>query len=432
MEMIQSLSQKQTMTMSGQMLSSLQILRMSSSDLSDHLREKAAVNPCISYTAPRAFAASGGEGFDAAAALAADRPSLMAHVAGQIEIAFPSEADRLLALRFAEALEPSGWLGRPLELIAAQAGVALRKAEDMLRRLQEFEPTGLFARSLSECLKLQAREADALTWELEALLDNLTLLADGRTGELAELCDCEPTDIPEIARQLRGYDPKPGLAYAHEPAPIFPPDLTAARTEEGWTVELNRAASPAIEVRPDRLPGGAEDAEARAWRRRALSEARALAQALERRGDTLLRTAAVLVARQSAFLDNGPGHLTPLSLEDVAEELELHPSTISRATEGRMIQTPAGALPLRSFFCRPASTQPGATASQDALRDFVRRSVAAEDAARPLSDDAIVSLARKAGLAIARRTVAKYRAALGIPASYKRRRAALETLSAAS
>lgn len=425
MELVQTLSQKTLMTMSGQMLSSLAVLGMSSQDLSEHLKEKAASNPAISYRPPR-FLSQGGEAFDAAAALASDKPSLMAHVVAQIEIAFTLSADRLLALRFAEALEPTGWLGQPVALIAAQAGVVEARAVAVLERLQQFEPTGLFARSLAECLKLQAREADLMTWELEALLDNLSLLAEGRTRELAEICDCEPADIPEIARQLRGFDPKPGLSFAHEAAPIFPPDLTASRTEAGWKVELNRATTPEIEVSPDRLPGGASDPEARAFRRKALAEARALAQALERRGDTLLRTAAVLVARQTAFLDYGPGHLVPLSLEDVAEELELNPSTISRATSGRMIQTPTGALPLRAFFSRAVANPTGTAVSQDVLRDFVRRAIAAENPTQPLSDDAIVVQARAAGMAIARRTVAKYRAVLGIASSYQRRQRAEE------
>jgi len=423
MEMSQGLIQKAAMTMSGQMLSSLAVLGMSSADLSEHLKEKAAKNPAISYQPPAALRGQGAD-FDQVAQLVSDRPSLMAHVTEQIDLGFGDGPDKLIALRFAEALDPTGWLGQPVAVIAAQAGVAPGRAEAVLRRLQGFEPTGLFARSLSECLKLQAREADALTWELEALLDNLPLLAEGRLKELAEICDCEPGDIREIAGQLRAFDPKPGLAFAHDPEPIFPPDLTATRTETGWQVELNRAATPAITVHPDRLPTGGDDIEARAFRRQALAEARALAEAVERRGQTLLRTAAVLVARQSGFLDRGAGHLVPLSLEDVAAELELHPSTISRACSGRMIQTPTGSVPLRVFFCRAIHAGPGAF-SQDAVLEFVRRAIASEDPVHPLSDDQVVVLAKRAHVAVARRTVAKYRSLLGIASSYERRRRAV-------
>ncbi|SDF99589.1 RNA polymerase factor sigma-54 [Alloyangia pacifica] len=426
MELVQTISQRQTMQMGGQMLQSLTILGMASQDLSEHLREKSESNPFVTYRPPSAFAARGGDEFDAVAAVAADRPSLMAHVVGQIELAFPAPADRMIALYFAEALEPTGWLGQPVESIALLAGCPPGKAEQVLGVLQGFEPAGLFARSLSDCLMIQAREADLLTWELETLIANLELLAEGRTKELADLCDCEPRDIPEIVAQIRGLNPKPGLAFEHTPAPVFPPDLVATRGTDGWTVELNRATTPTIKVQEERLPDGKIDAEARKQRRRALSEARALALALERRGDTLLRTAAVLVARQGQFLDRGSAYLTPLTLEDVAGELGVHPSTVSRAVSGRMIQTPGRALPLRAFFSRPVSGTGGEAVSRDSAMDFVQRVVGAENPREPLSDDAIVSLAQSAGLRIARRTVAKYRSVLGLGSSYERRRRAMD------
>ncbi|MCA0920162.1 RNA polymerase factor sigma-54 [Pseudooceanicola nanhaiensis] len=426
MQLVQTVSQRQVMQMGGQMLQSLSILGMSSDDLSDHLAEQAESNPFLRYRPPAAFAARGGESFDAVAAVAADRPSLMAHVAEQIELAFDDPADHMLALRFAEALEPTGWLGLGVETLALQAGVPQARAEAVLTRLQGFEPTGLFARSLAECLTLQAREADILTWEVEMLLANLDLLAEGRTAELADLCDCEPSDIPDIAAQIRGLDPKPGLAFDHVPAAVFPPDLIATRGPGGWTVELNRATTPTITVQEDGLTESVADLAARKARRKALAEARALALAIERRGDTLLRTAAVLVARQGAFLDSGPARLTPLTLEDVATELGVHASTVSRAVSGRMIQTPTRALPLRAFFSRPVSTAAGAPAiSRDRALGFVEEAVRREDPKNPLSDDAIVALAERSGLQLARRTVAKYRSTLGLASSYERRRRAL-------
>ena len=291
MELVQTVSQRQTMQMGGQMLHSLSILGMSAEDLSDYLTELAQSNPYVRYTPPSAFAARGGEDFDVVASIASDRPSLMSHVADQIELSFASDADRLIALRFAEALEPTGWLGQPVEDIALLAQVPLVRAEQVLATLQEFEPAGLFARSLSDCLLIQARDADILTWEVETLIRNLDLLAQGRSRELADLCDCEPKDIPDILAQIKGLDPKPGLAFDHQATPVFPPDLIASRGEDGWTVELNRATSPTITVQEDRLADGEIDAQARKARSKALSEARAMALALERRGDTLLRSA---------------------------------------------------------------------------------------------------------------------------------------------
>ncbi|MBN9887956.1 RNA polymerase factor sigma-54 [Salipiger abyssi] len=424
MEFAQTISQSQTMQMGGQLLQSLAILGMASNDLSEHVQERAEANPYVAYSPPSAFAARGGEAFDAMAAIAADRPSLMAHVVEQIERAFPAPADRMIALHFAEALEPTGWLGQPVETIALLAGCPVARAEQVLDVLQALEPAGLFARSLSDCLLIQAREADLLTWEVETLIRNLDMI-DGRRAELAELCDCEVSDIPDILAQIRGLNPKPGLAYDHVPVPVFPPDLIATRSEAGWTVELNRATTPRITVREDHLTGDSADREARKLRRKALAEARALALALERRGDTLLRTAAVLVARQSRFLDKGPAYLTPLTLDDVAGELGVHPSTVSRAVSGRMIQTETRALPLRAFFARPVSAVGGAAVSRDSVMDFVQRVVTEENPSAPLSDDAIVALAHRSGMRIARRTVAKYRSVLGLASSYERRRRAL-------
>lgn len=426
MQLIQTVQQRQVMQMGGEMLHSLSILGMSSEDLSDYLAERAETNPFLRYRPPAAFAARGGEAFDAVAALTADRPSLMAHVATQIELAFSRPADRILALRFAEALDQTGMLTQGLETLALQAGVPLVRAEAVLETLQTFEPAGLFARSLRECLTIQAREADILTWEVETLLVHLDLLAEGRLEALAELCDCEVSDIPDIVSKIRGLDPKPGLAFDHVPLPIFPPDLIASRGPEGWSVELNRATTPKIVVQPDAQGDSAADIAARKARLKALAEARALALAIERRGDTLLRTAAVLVARQTAFLDDGPARLTPLTLEDVAAELGLHASTVSRAVSGRMIQTPARALPLRAFFSRAVSQAgSGPAVSRDRALGFVEEAVRREDPANPLSDDAIVSLAQRSGLHLARRTVAKYRSTLGLASSYERRRKAM-------
>ena len=422
MELSQALVQRQTQSMSAQMLASLSILGMSNQDLAEHLAKKAESNPAIQFRPPQIYA-TGGEDFDQVAALASDRPSLMVHVMTQIDLSFGPGADREIALAFAEALDPTGWLGQTVEAVAARVHVPVARAERVLTDLQGLEPVGIFARSLGECLKLQAADADLLTWDLSVLLDNLPLLAEGRLAELAELCDCDPGDIPDIARVLKRFDPKPGLAFSHDRAPIFPPDLTARRGPSGWTVALTRSTLPSITVVPDNLPGDIRDREAKLFRRRALAEARALAGALERRGKTLLRAATVLVARQQAFLDHGRAHLVPLSLEDVAGELDLHPSPISRATAGRMIDTPQGALPLRAFLSRAVPTAEGQTpASQDAALEFVRRIISEEDQTQPLSDEAIVQRSEAVGLAIARRTVAKYRSMLGIGSSFQRRR----------
>ena len=340
----------------------------------------------------------------------------------QIELCFETTRERDVAFGFLERIEPNGWMTAPVEGVALAQGVPLTLAESVLRRLQGFEPTGIFARSLSECLMLQAAEEGAPSWELTALIENLPLLADGRLAELAELCDCEPEDIPEIAAELKRFDPKPGLQLADDRAPLVPPDLSVRKSDGVWTVELNRSTLPSIKIAPD-TPAQTVETEARAYRMRALSEARWLASTLRRRQTTLLQTATAIVARQNAFLERGPSAMQPLSLADIGEALELHSSTISRAIAGRMIDTPIGAIPLKSFLSRafPGGSE-GEASSQDAVLDLVRRIVEGEDSARPLSDTAIAGQAARHGVKIARRTVAKFRGLLGIASSYARRK----------
>ncbi|MBL3585593.1 RNA polymerase factor sigma-54 [Rhodovulum sulfidophilum] len=428
MEMMVSQRQTQGLAMTAKMQAALRILQMTAVDLSAYLAEEALENPCLEVSVPQALravptgvAGSGaGSDFDAVAALASDKPSLYDHVLRQIALAFPDPRLARVAETFAEALEPTGWLGSPPETVAAAAGVPISVAEAVLARLQQFEPAGLFARGLADCLRLQAEDRDMLTWELSVILDNLGMVAEGRIDALAELCDGTPQDVRNALRAIRGLDPKPGLAFAATEPPILPPDLRVIRKDGTWAVELNRSALPAVKV--TEAPETGRDTAARTYATRARSRAQWLARAVERRHSTLLAAAVCLVRRQGDYLDRGPRHLHPLGTEDVAEELGLHASTVSRAVQHRMIETPRGTVPLRTFFSRaftPGSGEDGP--SQDALIALVGDIVAKENPARPLSDAAIAAEAKAAGFALARRTVAKYRDVLGIPSSYDRR-----------
>ncbi|TCP61697.1 RNA polymerase RpoN-/SigL-like sigma 54 subunit [Rhodovulum bhavnagarense] len=426
MEMMLTQRQTQGLAMTERMQASLKILQMSNLDLAAHLAEEALSNPCLDVALPEPLpelpSAAAARAFDRdpVAALESGKPSLHEHVARQIALAFSSPAARRVAFAFAEVLEPTGWLGQPIEAVAATACVPLSVAEAVLDRLQQFEPAGLFARDLAECLKLQAEDGGLFTWELSVVLDNLAMIAEGRIAELADLCDGTPDDVRNALRAIRGLDPKPGLAFAADPAPILPPDLRVTRGDGGWQVELNRSTMPAISVRA--APDSRDNAAARDFSNRALSRARWLCRTVERRQATLLRAAAALVRRQEAFLEQGQAHLRPLTTQDLADEMELHPSTISRAVAGRLIETPRGTLPLRAFFSRAFTPGTGEVGpSQDAVIALVRDIVRGEDGTHPLSDAAIASQAKGAGFPLARRTVAKYRELLGIPSSYDRR-----------
>lgn len=416
-----SLSQNQKLRLNPSLQTALEVLRMDAGGLTRFLEEQSAKNPYLAVEEapvvpavwlPRwssAFAetAPGGEVPEAAS----PAPSLMAHVLAEIETVTRSPRERQIALVLAEALEPSGWLGRPLAELARQAGCAPGDAEAVLMRLQGIEPTGLFARGLAECLRLQAAEAGRLDSAMECLLQHLDLLAAGQMGRLAELCGVTEADIIARLRVIRSFDPKPGAQFDPGAVDAREPDLVVTKTASGWDVQLNRSALPAVSVlRPEVKP----QAEAE---RAALAEALGLRRMLERRNATLLSVAREVLTQQLAALQGGLGQLVPLTLGEVALALDLHESTVSRVVAGVSVATPQGTWRLRSLFAPKVGN-----ASATALRDRIARLVADEDPRAPLTDGALTEALAAEGQQVARRTVAKYREMLRIPTAGVRRR----------
>lgn len=344
-------------------------------------------------------------------------PGLIAHVAAQLPLLVRDPGDRQIAQAFLRALEPSGWLGADLSEIAAEAGVTPNRAERVLRQLQGAEPTGLFARSLAECLRLQAEEQGLLTPAFDRLLDNLRLLATGDIDALALACDCDADTVQDMARSLRRMNPKPGAAFSQAPAVARPPDLILRRDGEGWLVELNAGTTPQLRLAAGPAQSGASPG--------ALREAKALVQALERRHATVLAITAEIVSRQDAHL-RGQGPLAALTINDLATATGLHRSTVSRVTAALFLRTPRHTMCLRDLMCAPVplARQQEDPLSLQAVLERMRAMVAAEDPARPLSDSAIAAGLLPEGAALARRTVAKYRTLAGIPPRAKRRRGA--------
>lgn len=421
MELNQSLGLHQSLAMTTRMQASLRILAMPGGELCTYLDAAQQTNPYLSVRLPAAGAAST-DRYDPVAALATPQDSLFAHVDRQIELSFRTAFERRIARGFARSMEPTGWISTEPRAVAAECGCTVDMAAGILAACQEFEPPGLFARSLAECLRIQARDAEMLTPAMRSVLDNLDAVA---AGDIAPLAAHE--NLPEAAlrgafAQLRSFDPKPGLAYSETVAPVQPPDLIVTHGPRGWHVGLNRSALPSIEVLPppdlDRLTP-----DERVAARTALGTARWLERTVAQRHATLLKVAAVIVARQSAFLEHGPGNLRPLAMADIAEHLGLHKSTVSRACAYRLVDTPQGLVTLKSLFSRTLG-RGASVASQDAALARVKRIVAAEDPASPLSDAAISQLASSSGPALSRRTVAKYRRVLGIASSHARRRRA--------
>lgn len=420
-----NLTQRQRLRLTQGLTTAVRILRFDASGLSRYLEEQAAENPHLRLEEaslpagdwlPRwtgAFGLRGGSAEPDSMAMAS--PSLSLHVAAEIRRLVPEGRERRLAQALAEALEPTGWLGRPLAEIAAEERVPLREVEAVLRLLHGCEPSGLFARSLAECLELQARDRGIWDEILAVMLANLPLVAAGDVARLARLARSTAEEVQLRFRRIRSLNPKPGAVF--DPAPPLPrePDLAARPDGAGWTVELNRAALPVLAV------VAAARGTATPAVRRQVSEARSLRRMVAARSETLLRVAGEIVRRQAAALHEGPGSLVPMTMAEVAAALGLHPTTVGRAVAGVSLDTPRGPVWLRRLFTGAAGPDDIAAG---ALRARLAALIAAEDPRRPLSDAALAEALAEAGTGPpARRTIAKYRALLGLPPAHLRRRA---------
>ncbi|MDZ4094199.1 MAG: RNA polymerase sigma-54 factor, partial [Paracoccaceae bacterium] len=341
-------------------------------------------------------------------------PSLMTHVVSGLDRLTRPGRERQIALILAEALEPSGWIGTPLAALALAAGASLPETEAVLMRLQKIEPTGLFARSLAECLRLQAIEAGCCDAVMACILDHLDLLAAGEFSRLARMCAVTEADIRARLGAIRGFDPKPGAQFDHCAAPVREPDLMAVRGAGGWQVTLNRSALPAIVLHAPAVRPATPDARAQ-W-----AAARSLDRLVQMRNATVLRVGAEILRSQTAALDQGLAALVPLTMAEVAQRLDLHESTISRIVAGTAVDTPRGTWWLRNLFSARLGPE-GAAVSAAALRAELARMIGAEDPDRPISDAALAGALAAQGMAVARRTVAKYREMLHIPPAHRRR-----------
>ena len=334
---------------------------------------------------------------------------------------------RELARSLVDLLDADGYLREDDRELARRFGVS----EDLVRRaraaLQRCEPAGIGARDLAGCLALQLAERDRLDPAMERLLEHLDLVARGELAALERICGLEREDIEEMIRELRSLDPRPGAAVvAEEPVTLVPDLLICRYGRSNWRIEINSALLPKVLVDREwyaELAGAKLAREAREYLSERIQAANWLVRALEQRTRTLLRVARATFLRQRAFLEHGPRALRPLTLREIAETVELHESTVSRAVAGKYAATPHGTFPLKYFFsAQLAATDGGDGHSAEAVRLRIRELVAREDPASPLSDDQIVRQLAREGVSIARRTVAKYREALGIPSSVQRRR----------
>ncbi len=369
----------------------------------------------------------GGEDYDRAANTAEDI-TLIDHLGAQMAMAIHDERDRIIASYLINSVDENGYLRSDMTELADRLGVALSDIERVLAVLQTFEPTGVMARSLAECLSLQLEDKGTLDVPMQILLSNLELLAKHDLAKLQKLTGLKAEDLADYIGRLKSLSPKPGLAYGSDAAAPIEPDVFVRETPEGgWAVELNSDTLPRVLVNSRyyaEVCAGTSDEGVRTYMSDCQQNASWLVKSLDQRARTILKVAGEIVKQQDGFFVHGVNALKPLNLKTVADAIEMHESTVSRVTSNKYMATARGVFELKYFFSTAISSSDGGEShSAEAVRHKIKILVDEERTPKDvLSDDKIVTLLQAQGIDIARRTVAKYRESLNIPSSVQRRR----------
>ncbi|MEJ0025079.1 MAG: RNA polymerase factor sigma-54 [Rhizomicrobium sp.] len=357
----------------------------------------------------------------------ADGGTLKDHLLDQVGIAALPPEKRLICLTLIDSIDEAGYLRADIAELADRLGCDLGAVEEVLRTLQGFDPIGVAARDLAECLALQLKAQNRYDPAIAALLTRLDLVARRDLSALAQLCGVDTDDVADMIGEIRGLTPKPGLAFGSEPVqPVVPDVFVRVGADGGWAIELNSDTLPRLLVNARyfaKVSKGARDKDSKNYLTECLNSANWLVKSLDQRARTILKVSTEIVRQQDGFLTYGVRHLRPLNLRTIADAIGMHESTVSRVTSNKYISTPRGLFELKYFFTASIQSIDGAEAhSAEAVRDRIREMIQNEQPIEILSDDRIVSLLTADGVNIARRTVAKYREAMRIPSSVERRR----------
>ena len=328
-----------------------------------------------------------------------------------------------LARIIAETLDETGYLSIPLQNIADLSGAPLELVEQALNAVQGLDPAGVGARSLAECLALQARAADRYDPAMVRLIENLDLLSKGRTADLKRICGVDDEDLADMIRELRAYDPKPGCQFSGNASAEVTPDVFVRPTRAGFAVELNQATLPRLLVNRryyQELKSGPQDRQSRAWLSECLQSANWLVKALDQRARTIVKVVSEIVKRQQGFFERGVSAMKPMTLREVAEEIGMHESTVSRVTSNKYLLCDRGLFELKYFFGSGVQSAAGDGAAAEAVKAAIKELIDVENDI--LSDNSIAGLLKEKGFDVARRTVVKYRESMGIGSSIQRRR----------
>ncbi|MFZ5592734.1 MAG: RNA polymerase factor sigma-54 [Pseudomonadota bacterium] len=407
-------------------------LALQSSDMPDELPVDSSWDDVYDSIAPQALGA-GQEDRDFEVQ-GESVEGLHEHLMWQMRLTPFSDTDTAIATAIIDAINDDGYLAATLEEIhsglAEELGVEMDEVEAVLHRVQHFDPPGVAARDLRECLLIQLRQFDPATpWREQAMQlvqEHLDLLASRDYTQLMRRMKLAQPELSQVNKLIQTMNPRPGSIFARKSTEYVIPDVVVSKQRGTWRVELNPEAMPRVRInsRYAGLIRRADNSADNTYLKNHLQEARWFIKSLQSRSETLLKVASCIVERQRAFLDYGPEAMKPLVLHDIAEAVGMHESTISRVTTQKYMHTPQGIFELKYFFSSHVSTAAGGVCSATAIRALIKKLVAAESPQKPLSDSQIADILSQQGINVARRTVAKYREALSISPSSERRRLA--------
>lgn len=360
-----------------------------------------------------------------------ERPkTLREHLLEQLYLETSDPQERLIGSSLVDLVDEAGYMRTPPAEVAARLGCAPARVETVLKKMQHFDPAGIFARDLKECLGLQLREKNRLDPAMQKLLENLELLASHDIRKLTDICGVDAEDIREMMGEIRALNPKPALLFENFVVQTVVPDVVMKALPKesggGWFVELNSDTLPRVLVNEryfSQVNETAKTKQDKSYLQEQHASASWLVRALDQRARTILKVATEIVRQQDAFFLYGIEHLKPLILRDIADVIGMHESTVSRVTTNKYMMTPRGIFELKYFFTTAIAGADGQAAhSSEAVRARIRSMIEAEKPTDVLSDDSIVEALKADGVDIARRTVAKYRESMNIPSSVERRR----------
>lgn len=355
--------------------------------------------------------------------------TLREHILDQVSVEITESEEMIIASHLVDMLDESGYLTGSTEPIQEILGCEEEKINQVITKLQKLDPAGVFARNLSECLAIQLEDRHRLDPAIQALLDNLDLCADGNIKKLEKLCGVDHEDIIDMISEIKTLDPKPGANFESEITQTLIPDVYIRKNPygSGWVIELNSDSLPKLLVNKKyyseikkKVSGESE----KKYLSEKFGSANWLVKALNQRAETILKVVTEIVDKQADFFEKGINHLKPMTLKDIAEAIEMHESTVGRVTTNKFVVTPRGTFELKFFFSSSLGEQgaAGEELSSRTVKNRIKELTDVEDSKSILSDEKLVSLLRGEGIDVARRTVAKYREAMGIPSSSQRRK----------